>query len=442
MIDTKTGYMIGNPIIYELDKSAYVTATTDPETSAETEELNEAEYDADMDVISDFNLENNIEDLDGETLKMAAICAYGARLLYIDTDGQTKVTGIEPWECLFIDEGALGEPVYAMRYYEVTDEGKKKILVEWYDAEFVSYYISEEITLPSGEKKIQYKAYNKNGVESQPHMFTGIPLIQFPNNKELQGDCDKVYALIDGYDFALSDVNSEVEQFRLAYLAFYGSAPSAEVLSEARKTGAFGMPDKDDKIEFITKDLNDTIIENHLDRLEDNIYRFAKSVNFHDEAFSGNVSGIAMKFKMFGLESKCIMTERKFTAALRRQFKLLTTVWATKGIEMDYRDINFVWTRNFPLNLLDEAQTTVALKGTISDKTRLGLLSFVDDPEKELAQMEQESEGMVDLNAPMEEEGAFGDQEGEEGLPGSQPFGAKPGGVANQGRREKAVGAG
>ncbi|MGM7722133.1 phage portal protein [Metabacillus sp. Hm71] len=37
------------------------------------------------------------------------------------------------------------------------------------------------------------------------------------------------------------------------------------------------------------------MIEHHLDRLEKNILRFAKSVDFTDENFSGDSTGVALK---------------------------------------------------------------------------------------------------------------------------------------------------
>lgn len=394
IIDVKLGYMIGNPIGYGLNKDNYT----------EGENLMEAAYDVDLQTIADFNTTNNVEDLDGETLKMASICGYGARLLYIDGTGVERVMNIQPWECIFIKDGSLNEAQYALRYYEIKDDGKAKTFVEWYDENNVSYYISSEQKVKGKETEVVYHPYLKNGAAYAPHMFKGIPLIQFCNNEEYQGDCDKVYSLIDAYDFTLSDVSSEIEQFRLAYMAFYGMVPDVQTMESAKKTGAFGMPDKDARIEFVTKTLNDTVNENHMNRLEQNIYKFAKSVNFSDEAFAGNVSGIAMKFKMFGLESKCIISERKFTASLRTQYKVLSTAWNVKGSQMDYLDMVFTWTRNFPLNLLDEATTSATFKGLISDATRLGLLSFIDDPEKEMRLMELEAEGTVDLSTPPEPE--------------------------------------
>ena len=413
IVDVKLGYMLGNPIIYGYDRGLYTTDNV----------FDDKRYKLDFGVMDEFNKANNSEDIDGETLKKASICGYASRLLYIDKAGQARIMNVNPWECIFISDGSLNESQYAMRYYDIIDNGKKRIYVEWYDEKIISYFISaEDVANSTDETKLRFVPYDKNGVYAQPHMFEGIPLIQFENNGEQQGDCDKVYEDIDAYDRAMSDVNSELEQFRLAYVALFGLNPSDEMIEQAKRTGFFGFPDKESGMEFVTKNLNDTVIENHLNRLEDNIYRFAKSVNFKDEAFSGNVSGIAMKFKMFGLESKCITSERKFTAALRTQYKILSSVWKAKGTKVDYLNMTFTWTRNFPLNLLDEADTSSKLKGLVSERTRLGLLSFIDDPEKEIKQMELENPLLPDLDEP---------QFDENGMPIEQGRTEQPGGMQN-----------
>lgn len=383
IIDTKIGYFAGKPIAYNLDKNMYKNGET----------VDEVRYQRDLQTISNFNIRCSIDDLDSETAKIAAICGYGSRLLYIDRQGKEKAININPWEAIFVNDGSINEPQYALRYYDVyIVQGTKTVIrtkVEWYDNSTISFFIESN----SGD----YIPDNTEPVNPKPHLFNEIPLICFPNNEELQGDAEKVVNLIDSYDKTLSDVSSELEQFRLAYMAFYGAEPDEETLEAAQRTGAFGL-DKEDKVEFVTKTLNDTVIENHLNRVENNILRFAKSVNFNDEAFGGTVTGIAMKFKLFGLESKCITAERKFTAALRQQYQILTTAWSKKGIEIDYTNIFFTFKRNFPLNLLDEADSTSKLKGLISEQTRLGLLSFVDDVEYELQLMQQENEDSVNLD--------------------------------------------
>lgn len=368
IIDTKIGYFMGKPIVYSVDREAAGTESADK-------------------TLQNFSITNNIEDLDSETSKMAAICGLGARLLYIGSDGEERVMNVDPWECIFVYDRSINEPQYALRYYPIAvkqgDRSEERIRVEWYDSQTVTFYIEDQGVFVLDESEPD---------NPKPHMFDGIPLIAFLNNEEQQGDVEKALSLIDAYDRSLSDVNSEIESFRLAYMLFYGMVPEKEDIERAKQTGAFGIDNPEGaKIEFLTKEINDAAVENHLNRLEENILRFAKSVNFSDEQFAGNIAGVAMRFKLFALESKCITSERKFTSSLRQQFKLLASTWNKKGLSIDYKDVWFQFKRNFPLNLLDEAQTTTTLKGHVSERTRLAQLSFVDDVEWELEQMEREA---------------------------------------------------
>ena len=377
IVDTKVGYFIGNPISYQVDDVQQGSEKVDA-------------------TLTDFALRNSIDDLDSETVKMATICGYAARLLYIDRDGLERVMAVNPWEVILVYDRSINEPQFALRYYDVTikegKEEKTRTRVEWYDDQLVTYYLQDD----SGE----YVLDISEPVNPQPHLFDLVPVVIFPNNEEQQGDAEKVLNLIDGYDRTLSDVNSEIEQFRLAYMAFYGYDPDEETLAKARKTGAFGLDEKGEGvgIEFITKTMNDTAIENHLNRLEGNIMRFGKSVNMTDESFASNLSGVAIRYKLMALENKCITMERKMTAALRQQFRVLATAWAKKGIPVDYTNIFFQFKRNLPVNLLDEAQTTAQLRGHVSERTRLSQLSFVDDVEWEMEEMAKDNDGLINLD--------------------------------------------
>jgi SPP1 family phage portal protein len=372
IVDTKVGYFMGIPITYGINREA-------------------KNYEIKDEVIQDFVGYNLIEDLDSETAKMAAICGLASRLLYIDREGKERAMNIPPWESIFVYDRSIQDAQYAMRYYPVAvvsgptnQDVSERIRVEWYDDTHVTFFIQDD--------QGNYILDETEAINPRPHMFDGIPLLAFPNNEEMQGDCEKILSLIDAYDRAMSDANSEIEAFRSAYMLFYGFEADVETLESIKRTGAFGIPTADDgsRVEFLTKEQNDQYLENHLNRVEQNILRFGKSVNFGDEQFAGNISGVAMKFKMFSLESKCMIAERKFNAALQKQFKLLASVWAKKGLSFDLKDITYQFKRNFPLNMLDEAQTNATLKGLISEKTRLSLLSFIDDPEEELQAMEQE----------------------------------------------------
>ncbi|MEK4378927.1 phage portal protein [Bacillus sp. FSL R5-0434] len=361
IVDTKVGYLFGHPITYEFDDKRE-TGTTSTRKQ----------------MIDDFNTLNNIADEDSEWGKMATICGYGARLAYIDRNGNERVKNIEPWEAVFLSDGNIHEPEYALRYYE-TYNGQQK--AEFYDSKTIYYFSTKDSSAFTLDDK-------------KPHMFDGCPLFGLANNKELKGDAEKVLSLIDAYDRTLSDASNEIEQYRLAYLILKGLGADEDTLQQLKKTGILELYDEKDDVSYLTKDINDAIIENHLNRLEENILRFAKSVNFSDESFGGNITGVAMKYKLMALENKCITMERKMTAALRYQYKLIFSAWATKNKAKaeDYLKVWFGFKRNLPANVLEEAQTTAQLKGNISEETRLSLLSFVDDVQYELQKMKDEEE--------------------------------------------------
>ncbi|EDX65347.1 phage portal protein [Bacillus cereus] len=368
IIDTKIGYMFGLPVSYSLDH----------------------EDDEVLKRIQDFLKANHIEDADAETGKFASICGYGARLLYHDKEGIEKVMNIKPYEAIFLTNSSIAEPNYAIRCYPIKvidgDDFKDGYKVEFYNETNIIEYTGEDLD----------KLQETNRI---PNLYKGVPLIGFPNNEELQGDVDKAIALIEGYDRSFSDVNSEIEQFRLAYMIFKGVDIDDATIKKLKQTGALDVGENGEA-SFLTKDLNDNILEHHLDRLEKNICRFTKHVNLSDESFGGNLTGVAIRYKLLALETKSGTLEMKFTKSLRQQFKLLFDAWnlrSNKG-ELDYLCMTFQFTRNLPANLADEADVQSKLQGLVSEETRLSMLSVVSDPKAEIQKMQEEEVDSIDLD--------------------------------------------
>ncbi|PGC22748.1 phage portal protein [Bacillus wiedmannii] len=368
IIDTKIGYMFGLPVSYSLDH----------------------EDDEVLKRIQDFLKANHIEDADAETGKFASICGYGARLLYHDKEGIEKVMNIKPYEAIFLTNSSVAEPSYAIRCYPIKvidgDDFKDGYKVEFYNETNIIEYTGEDLD----------KLQETNRI---PNLYKGVPLIGFPNNEELQGDVDKAIALIEGYDRSFSDVNSEIEQFRLAYMIFKGVDIDDDTIEKLKQTGALDVGENGEA-SFLTKDLNDNILEHHLDRLEKNICRFTKHVNLSDESFGGNLTGVAIRYKLLALETKSGTLEMKFTKSLRQQFKLLFDAWnlrSNKG-ELDYLCMTFQFTRNLPANLADEADVQSKLQGLVSEETRLSMLSVVSDPKAEIQKMQEEEADSMNLD--------------------------------------------
>jgi SPP1 family phage portal protein len=368
IIDTKIGYMFGLPISYSLDH--------------DDEEV--------LKRIQDFLKANHTEDADAETGKFASVCGYGARLLYHDKEGIEKVMNIKPYEAIFLTNSSVAEPTYAIRCYPIKvidgDDFKDGYKVEFYNETNIIEYTGEDLDKLQETKRI-------------PNLYKGVPLIGFPNNEELQGDVDKSIALIEGYDRAFSDVNSEIEQFRLAYMVFTGVEIDEETTKDLIKSGAIELPEGA-TASFLTKSLDDDILEHHLDRLEKNICRFTKHVNLSDESFGGNLTGVAIRYKLLALETKSGTLEMKFTKSLRQQFKLLFDAWNLRSNkdELDYLCMTFQFTRNIPVNLADEADVQGKLQGLMSEETRLSLFSAIHDPKAEIQKMQEEEADSINLD--------------------------------------------
>jgi len=388
IIDTKVGYF-GTGISVELSKDDYYE---------ESGEFNEDAYDATEQTIKDYRETNNDEDVNTDLTRMAACCGYGVKLLYKRAEEViAREASIWPWEVVFIYDDDINAPQYAMRFYPVKimegDEKRERWRVEWYDAAQVWYFLET--------KDDEFIMDATVPVNPAIHLFDGVPLIAFPNNRQLQGDCEKVLDLIDAYDRTMSDVNSEIEQLRLAYMFVKGAGLNVDerLVESLRQTGIFPLGENGE-VGYITKTIDDGVIEHHLDRLSRNIMRFGKSVDFGDEAFGGAMPVIAYQIKVAALEQKSKIAEMKFRAALRREYTLLCAAWARWGMgQIDPLDVNFKFTRNLPPNTEGEIAMLAQGTGLLSQKTLFSLMSFIKDPEEEIRNMEEEKQGKVDLDS-------------------------------------------
>lgn len=379
IVDFKTGYFAGNPIGYSYSdtmESLEDTGEAD-DTIREMEEARELASKQ----ITDFVTRSNMFDIDMECTKFASICGYAVRLFFNDPDGEERVMVVPPNEGIILSKTRdITQPTYGVRYYTTKDINDKTIVkAEFYDDKYIYYAQGGSI----GDLKI---------IDQQDNYFDCCPLQGIPNNREMLGDAEKVLALIDAYDRALSDANNEVESFAHAYMVFENLVLDKEQRKDIQKSGAieFSTGPNGGKVYFLTKEINDGFIEHHLDRLEGNIYRFSKTPNLSDEAF-GTASGISLKFKLTGLETKCGMFEAKMISAGTYMFTLLSKVWAKKQIKIDPLQCVMEFRRNFPADIQSEAQNVQALIAAgLPKEVAYGQLSFVDDVEYVMQLIEKE----------------------------------------------------
>jgi SPP1 family phage portal protein len=359
IVNTVQGYFLGQPVRYESKDDAY------------------------KNLLYTVLDENNEDDVNVELEKTLSITGEAFEYLYIDEEASVQFAQL-PNEQTIVHYNSNLKPKIdvALRYYEETLYGSDTPItyVELYWPDKIEHYTKAE------------ESYVLT--ETLENIFGEVPIIHYINNKELSGDFEIAIPLIDDYDKTLSNNSNEFEYFRNAYLILKGFDGTDDAdLEEAVKKRAFKTSAEGD-ISFLTKDINDTAIMNHLKTLDENIHKACNIPNLTDESFASNLSGVALRYKLWGLENLISAKERKFSQSLISRLKLITKAFNIKGHNFDWKDITPKFTRNLPANVLENSQIIANLKDVIPLENLITLLPFIDDKEafaKNLKVMEAKS---------------------------------------------------
>lgn len=307
---------------------------------------------------------------------------YSYELHYMDEQGKNRMAAVDPREIIYITDNTLNEePTMAIRYYQVVYPNNIKenyYVIEIYTKDFVTTY----------HMKNNYLTL----IDEQQHPFNDIPIVRYVNNSDETGDYEPVLTLIDAYDKIQSDTANDFEELTDSFLAVSGVTLEPEQALKLKEMRVFNFPDANGKVEFVTKEVNDTALENFKTRLDEDIHKNSYTPNMSDENFVGNSSGISMAYKLQGLEFLTGIKEQKFKKGLLRRVELLSNVLSIKANqEMQFTNVEFIFTRNNPKNLVEIVEMATNLSGVISNETQLDLLPMVDK-DQELKRLQGEKE--------------------------------------------------
>jgi SPP1 family phage portal protein len=372
IVDILLGLFVGKPISY----------TVADENKEMMEGLQEV-----------FDL-NNEQDENAEIAKICGIKGRGYEIVYLDEEGGVRFNEVQPENIVMVyDNKIKPEPLFCIYIREDADaesigkESKNKL---------VTLYTKDSI------KEMRLEGNDLKLIEENANLFGAIPVVEFKNNNEAIGDFERVLSLIDALNLAQSDTANDFEEFTDALLVLAGmpQADSDDVnrMIEDKvllldKSGGAGQ-----SAEWLIKDINDTALENYKNRLDADIHKFAKVPNMNDEHFAGNVSGEAMKYKLFATDQIIAQKQRKFKSALQERIKLILSIAKIKTAkDFDYRDISIVFNDNKPYNELDNIATVkAALDAGLSKTYAYGKLRDIDDVAEELERQEQEKDAYAE----------------------------------------------
>ena len=152
------------------------------------------------------------------------------------------------------------------------------------------------------------------------------------------------------------------------------------------------------KAYWLTKNANDAQVENILKRIHDSIYRIAQCADFSSETFVGGVSsGIAIRYRLTGMETRAGVVESRMKKALQRRIEIISGIASLKLGEEVFRDVQIDFKRNIPEDVSATINMINALKGTVSDATLLAQLDFVSDVNAELEAIQEQKQANMEL---------------------------------------------
>lgn len=368
--DIMTGYFMGEPVKYTSEDDS---------------------------LLSEVSAINNYNDEASENTQLAtASSIYGVayEILYLDDNGDIRYKQIETVGCIPIYENTIEEDLlYFIRYYDEEDilTGNKITHVEVYSRYSITYY----------EKSAGALTF----IEEVPHQWGLVPVCIFYNNEEELGDFEPVVTIIDAMDKLESDNLNDIEYFNDAYLVLQGvEGTDAEDIAAMKQNRVLNLPN-DASAQWLIKDINDGYIENQKTRLDADIHKFSYCPAMTDENFSANASGVAMKYKLMGLENATSKKEGQFKKGIQRRLELICNILSVMGSSYDYRAIDIHFNRNIPANIVELADVVNKLGSLVSDKTKLSMLPIDTDFEVEYAQKQAEMENSYEyaIFAPSQE---------------------------------------
>nr|DAN31525.1 MAG TPA: PORTAL PROTEIN [Caudoviricetes sp.] len=376
--DMLVGYFVGQPISY---------------TSKEEDGLLE-----DLQVIFDYSDEQE------ENLELAKICSIKGKayeLLYRDEDARIRFNEFGPDQMFVIYDMTISPSIkFAIRYYDVGEGNDKITYAEVYDKEVCTLYKGKDSDLSLEQ--------------ITPHTFKDVPVVEYVNNKEEQGDFEQVITLIDAYNKAQSNTLNDMDQFTDAYLILVNMAGTDSGRIEDLKRDRVMLLDEDGDAKWLIKEINDAWVENYKDRVRRDIHKFSYTPDMQDESFGNNLSGVSIRYKILAMEQIRSNKERKFKKGLQRRIELIcNSLSLEKDIDL-FTSINIKFANTLPQNIYELSQTIKNLSPYLSSETLLNQLPFVENAKEELEKKKAEDEEITSSYDFTNIDNAGGDTDAEE----------------------------
>lgn len=344
-------------------------------------------YRSDEDIEDVMNIlrYNDYQAEDSEFLLNALVYGKAAELMYTDEEGKVRFRQIDPTKCFAIyDDSLKGDLLYFVRMYPVNEWDNANVWnVDVYDDYIVKHY-----TMSGNNGYLKY-------INEEFHYFNQCPanIFALPDEKSIF-DC--IISLQDAANEILSSEIDDYSAFCDAYLVLSNIDAEAEDIA-AMKQNRVLILSEGASAHWLTKAASDAQVENILKRIHDSIYRIAACPDFSSETFVGGVSsGIAIRYRLTGMETRAAKICAEMKKALQRRIEIICGIASLKLGEEVFRDIQIEFKRNIPEDTTATINMINTLKGTVSDATLLSQLDFIQDVNAELEAVEAQKKANIE----------------------------------------------
>lgn len=354
--DCTTGYFMGSPIQYIPREGKDISAVKNALRRADS-----ATQDIDL-------------------ARLGSIFGVSYEMLYISGDKtpEIKLASVDPRNAFVVyDDTVEQKPLFGVYYMPMYGENDFLSGYRCYlcDRERVTeFYITASMSLAG--KPAAY-----------PHYFGDVPIIEYYNNGDRQGDFEQVTSLIDAYNVLQSDRVNDKEQFVDAILLIKGqvlgdtAAEESETYKAIKEYGVMTIDDTGDA-KWLTRQFDETSVDILRKALENDIHKFSGVPCMNDVSFSGNASGVAMRYKLLAFEQMTKIKERYFTEGLKLRLNMIANALLTlSAVRVDSDDIEILFTHSLPENETELAETASLLKDIVPNERLIKLLHFIPDTE-------------------------------------------------------------
>ena len=335
---TAAGYLTGQPIAYEA-----------PGQEAALEALTRS-----------FR-ENAMDSVDAELAVQAAVYGKGVERIYTDRQGRVRSVSVSPEEAFVVyDDTVAHEPLFGLCLSEMAkaDGTPDGFQLEVLTAEEILTYRMND-PRHVGEEAL---------IRRERHYFGQPPLIEYWNNCDETGDFAAVLPLIDGYDLLQTERMRDKEEFADSLLVLTGCqleqgwhtrtvtgsngdpveerVPDEDPARRLRRERCLSLPDSEASAQYLTHSLHEADTEVLRAALKEDIHKFSFVPDLSDRQFAQNLSGVAMRYKLMGLERMASVKERWFREGLRTRLEIYARILMLSGeTALDASRVKAVFTR-------------------------------------------------------------------------------------------------